>query len=449
MQAAKTPDAIVVGAGLSGLSAAHALKKAGLDILILEARSRPGGRTGVMESDGIVFDIGGEWIDEAHTEIRTLAAEIGVELYAFERQKEYARWYLNGQMSAEMPFSDKDAKIHDRMNETLVETASTLDPESYWQDAPERDVSVEDWLREAGMSQAGTHTVETLVSTCGSTVQLDRMSFYSYAVKLATRGGPGKGNEYRVRGGAGSIACELSRRMEDNIRYSSPVTEVLQDEDGVEVRWISQDGPVSAPAARVIMAVPFTTYPTILFHPEPPPKFQRMISGSTYGVVRKMLFVFDTEVDTSRFTVTDTSLGYLCAAQDAGSGSSRGIVSFVGGRPLLAELGFSEEERKRRAVELLKEIYDVPEPVDVLEKVWPHDYWTRGSYMIVAPGDMESFGEAMGGSFGKVHLAGAEGVVAAPSFMNSAVKAGLRAGREVAGTLESFRERVPVEVGER
>ena len=449
MQDAKTPDVIVVGAGLSGLSAAHELKKAGLDILVLEARDRPGGRTGLVETDGIVFDIGGEWVDEAHTEIRNLTAELGIEIYPYERRKEDARWYLNGRMSEEMTFSEKDAQIYERMNETLVETASTLDPENYWKDAPEKDVSVEDWLREAGMNEAGIHTVETLVSTCGSTVSLDRMSFYSYAMKLATRGGPGKGNEYRVRGGAGSIARELARRLEASIRYSSPVTEVLQDEDEVEVRWMSQDGPVAARSPQVIMAVPFTTYPTIRFHPEPPPEFRRMISDATYGVVRKMLFAFDTEVDTSRFTVTDTRLGYLCAAQDAGSGSARGIVSFVGGRPLLAELGFTEAERKRRAVGLLKQLYDVPEPVAVLEKVWPHDYWTRGSYMIVCPGDLASFGEAMGGSFGRVHFAGAEGVAAAPSFMNSAVKAGLRAGREVAEALESVRERVPIEAGER
>lgn len=211
---------------------------------------------------------------------------------------------------------------------------------------------------------------------------------------------------------------------------------------------MSQDGPVAARAPEVVVAVPFTTYPTIRFYPEPPPKFQSMISDATYGVVRKMLFVFDTEVDTSRFTVTDTHLGYLCAAQDTGSGFARGIVSFVGGRPLLSELGFTGAERKHRAVELLRRLYDVPEPVEVLEKVWPHDYWTRGSYMIVGPGDLASFGEAMGGSFGRVHLAGAEGVVAAPSFMNSAVKAGLRAGTEVAKTLESVRGLVAVEAGE-
>jgi monoamine oxidase len=41
----------------------------------------------------------------------------------------------------------------------------------------------------------------------------------------------------------------------------------------------------------------------------------------------------------------------------------------------------------------------------------------------------------MGGSFGSVHLAGAEGYAAAPSFMNSAVRSGQRAGRQVVEVL--------------
>ncbi len=429
-------DVVVVGAGLSGLTTARELRKAGLEVLVLEARDRPGGRTGVMELDGVVFDTGGEWVDEAHTEIRGLTSELGIDIYPYERRKENARWHLGGETTNEMPFSVKDAGIYEQMNAALAETAATLDPETYWKDVPAKDVSVETWLQKAGMSPAGMHIVETLISTCGSTVPPDRMSFYSYAVKLSTRGGPGKGNEYRVVGGAGNISRTAARELGDGVRYSSSVTDVIQDESGVEVQYMSEAGSQSVRARRVIMAVPFTVYPTIRFYPEPPPVFRRIMTGSTYGVVRKMMFLFDDAVDSSNFTLTDTPLGYLCAAQDPeGSGGSRGIVSFAGGRPLLAELGLADDERKRRAVELLKRFYAVPEPRAVVEKVWAHDYWTRGSYMIVAPGDLESFGEAMGGSFGNVYLAGAEAISAAPSFMNSAVKGGLKAARSVAGDL--------------
>lgn len=440
MKNVESPDVVVIGAGLSGLCAARDLLAQGLEPLLLEARDRPGGRTHAVEVSGVTVDLGGEWVDEAHTELRELVAELDLELIPSSFSKEHARWYVGGEFSSEMPLEGNDAKVHDLMNEALVKTAEATDPECPWKNNPEHDVSVKEWLRKAGMSKRGIHAVETLVSSCGSTVPLDRMSFYSYAVKVATRGGPGKGNEYRVAGGAGRVAEVLAEDLDGRVRYSSPVTEVRQDGSGVEVRWMSRSGPMSAKARRAVIAIPFASYRGIRFDPEPSPVFRSAILNSTYGVVRKIAFVFDEKVDHPSFTVTDTSLGYLSAARTFGERSV--IVCFAGGDPLLPELGRRDEYRKHRSIELLAKLYDLPEPETVVEKVWPHDYWTRGSYMIMAPGDMAAFGKSLGNSFGKVHLAGAEGVAAAPSFMNSAVKAGRRAAEAVADALANMEHRV-------
>lgn len=428
------PDAIVVGAGLSGLVAARELVRAGPDVLVLEARDRPGGRTHAAELGGAPVDLGGEWVDAAHAELRGLAEDLGLRLLPSTRKKEKARWYVGARFSPEMPLSDRDAGVYARMNEDLVKTAAGADPEAPWKGAPsgEEDVSVGDWLRREGMSEGGIRAVGTLVSFCGSTVPLDRMSFYSYAVKVATRGGPGRGNEYRVEGGAGRVAELLAAELGERVRFSAPVTEVRQAGGGVEVRWATDNGPGAARAHRVILAIPFTCYRFLRFDPPPPPEFLRLVRGSTYGVVRKVHFLFDEPVDPLAFTVTDTPLGYCSAAQ---GDEPRALVSFCGGEPLLPELGLPAERRKERAVRLLRALHDVPEPRAVVETVWNAEHYTRGSYAILAPGDMAGFGEAMGGSFGGVHLAGAEGYAAAPSFMNSAVRSGQKAGREVAQIL--------------
>lgn len=55
-------DVIVVGAGVSGLTAAKLLRDAGKRVIVLEARNRIGGRTHTERADGWVTDMGASWI---------------------------------------------------------------------------------------------------------------------------------------------------------------------------------------------------------------------------------------------------------------------------------------------------------------------------------------------------------------------------------------------------
>lgn len=54
-------DAIIIGAGVSGLAAAKTLIEAGKQILVLEARNRIGGRIYTDRSFGIPIDLGASW----------------------------------------------------------------------------------------------------------------------------------------------------------------------------------------------------------------------------------------------------------------------------------------------------------------------------------------------------------------------------------------------------
>jgi monoamine oxidase len=61
-------DVIVVGAGMSGLSAASHLRQAGLSVIVLEARDRMGGRIWTnRQVPDMAADMGAQWLTEATT----------------------------------------------------------------------------------------------------------------------------------------------------------------------------------------------------------------------------------------------------------------------------------------------------------------------------------------------------------------------------------------------
>ncbi len=53
---------VVIGAGLAGLAAGYELMKAGHDVIVLEARNRPGGRVYTLRNfaDGLYAEAGGQ-----------------------------------------------------------------------------------------------------------------------------------------------------------------------------------------------------------------------------------------------------------------------------------------------------------------------------------------------------------------------------------------------------
>lgn len=74
-------DAIIIGAGVSGLTAAYLLEQQGLDIQVLESRTRTGGRTHSADSHGAKLDLGAAWIWPHHENINQLINELGIHTF--------------------------------------------------------------------------------------------------------------------------------------------------------------------------------------------------------------------------------------------------------------------------------------------------------------------------------------------------------------------------------
>ncbi len=74
--------AVVIGAGISGLRIAHLLGDAGLDVVVLEARSRVGGRLLSVATENGALDLGASWFWAGERRIAALATELALPHFA-------------------------------------------------------------------------------------------------------------------------------------------------------------------------------------------------------------------------------------------------------------------------------------------------------------------------------------------------------------------------------
>jgi oxygen-dependent protoporphyrinogen oxidase len=77
---------VVVGAGMAGLTAAHFLKEAGYEVVVVERDSRPGGRIMTIERNGETLDVGAQFIHTNYALTLELARKFNLESDLAEMQ---------------------------------------------------------------------------------------------------------------------------------------------------------------------------------------------------------------------------------------------------------------------------------------------------------------------------------------------------------------------------
>ena len=151
-------DVVVLGGGLAGLSAARDLAAGGADVVVLEARNRPGGRVEQTTlADGRIVQLGGEVVGPHQRAYYGLVEELGLTLVpAFPDLPGDETWILadRREVGDGHPWmSEPDRETYARLDREFAELAAGVDPDDPWShpDAAALDrLSVGDWLRDRG-----------------------------------------------------------------------------------------------------------------------------------------------------------------------------------------------------------------------------------------------------------------------------------------------------------
>src|SRR5918996_4589286 len=169
---------VVVGAGLSGLTAARRLSQTGAGVLVLDARDRVGGRAWRLDVGGLPFDAGCELLWARHERLLALAGELDIPV-------------LGGRVWTD--YTGSSMPLLEALREEIAALAARIDPAhpEELDGAGSLDAqTLGGWLAERGADAAALEEAETSYAVASSTVPIGEMSLLAYAAKVAAGASP-------------------------------------------------------------------------------------------------------------------------------------------------------------------------------------------------------------------------------------------------------------------
>ncbi|XP_069492605.1 amine oxidase [flavin-containing]-like [Ambystoma mexicanum] len=445
-------DVVVIGGGISGLSAAKLLVESGLNVVVLEARDRVGGRTFTTRNKYVKYvDLGGAYVGPTQNRILRLAKEFGVENYKVNEDQRLIH-HVKGKSypfrgafpPVWNPFAFLD---YNNLWRTMDLMGKEIPKEAPWS-APHAEewdkMTMKDLIEKLCWTESAKkfatlfvnvnvtsepHEVSALwflwyVKQCGGTTRI-----------FSTTNG---GQERKFVGGSSQISERMMDHLQGRVKLESPVIRIDQSGDTVIVETLNHE---IYEAKYVISAIPPALLLKIHFDPELPPLRNQLINRVPMGSVIKCMVYYNEPFwrkndycGTMVIEDEDAAIG-LTLDDTKPDGTVAAIMGFILARKSRRLASLTKDERKTKICELYSKVLGSEEalyPVHYEEKNWCEEQYSGGCYTsYFPPGIMTQYGRVLRQPVGRIYFAGTETATEWSGYMEGAVQAGERAAREI------------------
>ncbi|MCU1601200.1 MAG: puo 2 [Frankiales bacterium] len=439
-------DVVVVGAGLSGLTAASALQHAGRDVLVLEARDRVGGRNhdlALPDGKGVV-EMGGQWAGPGQNKVLQLADRLGIktfETYAtglsvYGYQGTYQRY--NGDIPPASPaaLAELEAAILHCNN-----LAGDVDPETPWASpraAELDDQTVQGWIDDHAKTAEASFLLGLAVRAVYGE-DANQVSLLDWVCAIAGVGGDvntliGSAQSIRFVGGPQQLSIGLAKRLKRPVVLRSPVTRI----DRGKVLTVHHGTGRTVTCDHVVVTPPKPVIARIQFHPMLPATYDQVLQRNPMGATTKVQVVYRTpfwrKQGLNGSVVADKAPLEVVYDNSPPSGSPGVLVGFLEGSRSRAYFGVDARKRKADVLACLATYFghEAAAPVAYHEMVWATEPWTLGAYgTFNPPGVITALGQKTHAPCGNVHFAGDGYSALWPGYMDGAIRSGEAAAKQI------------------
>jgi monoamine oxidase len=464
----RSVDVAVIGAGISGLYAAHLLsRRRGTSFAVLEARGRTGGRilNAPIGVGNQVVEAGAEFIGAQDKLLRRLVInDLKLPIYATYGDKKGQGSPLvdlgskpEALTKFSFPLASADIAAEAlAMAVTLDEMASTVDLNNPTKSrhAASWDVKTfQSWLEENIDSPTVRKVArQTSLGLFGGVPADASLLHFLYSIHahggvVKTGSITGGSQQNRVVGGSQLITNALANRIgAENIILNAPVRAI--DQSGSKVVITTDAGNVEA--GQVILAIPPTFAGAIDYTPVLSPLRAQLTERTPMGYAVKVHATYPKPFWrklTSKYRHTPDGLsGFVVSGHapisgcfDNSPGGARAttgvLLGFVFGDD--GRVWGSKPAARRRAEALSQFVRwfgpQAAHPIHYMEQDWAKEPWTRGYIGYIPTNTWLQYERAVKSSIGRIHLAGTETAGEGYGGMEGALLAAARAVKRATG----------------